>query len=98
MTKEHYHKMRANGLCPYCKQPVPDGYRFAKCPDCLAKDRRMWAEKKREEKIQEERESLKRVIKKDFISLDDMAKEAHEKHLTYGQLQRLETLKRRDGI
>ena len=93
MTKEHYHKMKAKGLCPYCKQPVPDGYRFAKCPDCLAEDRRVWNEKQKEI----EKKEVKPIIvrKREFISLDDMAKEAHEKHLTYGQLQMQETLKRR---
>ena len=44
----------------------------------------------------EKKEEPRIVCKKDFISLDDMAREAHEKHLTYGQLQKLETLKRRN--
>lgn len=31
------------------------------------------------------------------LSLDEMAKEAHEKHISYGKLQSLETIGRRKG-
>ena len=94
MTKEHYHEARLKGQCPYCGVILPEGYRFAKCPDCLAKDRRVWHEKQKEIREKEVKPII--VPKREFISLDDMAKEAHEKHLTYGQLQKLETLKRRN--
>lgn len=93
MTKEHYHAMRSEGKCPYCGVILPEGYRFAKCPDCLAKDRRVWHERQKERQ-EERKEEPKIVCKKDFISLDDMAREAHEKHLTYGQLQAKETMRR----
>ena len=58
----------------------------------------MFEEYFKEEYSHNDKSMIVIIDKKDFISLDDMAKEAHEKHLTYGQLQRLETLKRRDGI
>ena len=92
MTKETYHERRNSNQCTWCGAPLPDDYRFGKCPDCLRKDNIRYEDKK----IQLKRDpKYNPVIKERIRTLDDMAKEAHEKHLTYGQLQMQETLKRR---
>lgn len=74
---ERYHRLKEEGRCVDCGCVLPPRWGYVRCSDCREMVRA----------IKEERKPTH-----ESVSLDEMAKEAHEKHLTYGQLQRLKLL------
>jgi hypothetical protein len=74
MIDRRYHKLKDEGRCVTCGCRLPEDWTFVKCAICIEINR-----------------SYKKAQKPkhEGMSLDEMAKEAHDKHLTYGQLQAL---------
>ena len=82
MTKERYYQYKAVGRCIQCGAPASDGIY---CDVC----------KIRKYDNEDQREQAKRYkLTHNNNELDQMAKEAHEKHLTYGRLQEMKIIEK----
>ena len=79
MTMEKYYKLKAEGRCYVCGKPL-DNPNYAKCTACL-KLKQPHPHMKEVEKVRTETNT----------ALDEMAKEAHARGLSYGKLQSEET-------
>ena len=77
---ERYHALKEEGRCVDCGCVLPPRWEYVRCFHCREQVRAL-----------REKEKPKKV---EVTSLDEMAKEAHEKHLTYGQLQRIKMLEK----
>lgn len=84
MRMELYYQRKQQGLCPQCGKPLPDGWNRHKCEQCMIRTRE---NAKLRKEIDKHPPEVKERIIEDDTTLDEMATEAHEKHLTYGQLQ-----------
>lgn len=89
MRLELYHSRKENRLCAQCGALLPEGWEIQLCEICNNRRKENARMRKAGERYQRE---LKE--KEQGQSLDDMATEAHEKHLTYGQLQAMKTIEK----
>lgn len=83
MTKGTYYKRRDAGLCVECGCPLPPMWKRVKCSACY----------KLKQSHPRPNESEK-VLTVTNATLDEMAKEAHRRGISYGQLQTEETIDR----
>ena len=91
MTREEYDSRKALGVCTRCLKPLPEGWKYFKCQECLDFCRKPKKDKLNDGTLQMTIPANTKTNK----SLDDMAKEAHDRHISYGQLQRLKMLEGR---
>ena len=89
MRLELYHSRKENRLCSQCGALLPEGWQIQLCEICNNRRKENTRMRKYGERYQKELNG-----KKIEESLDDMAAEAHEKHLTYGQLQAMKIIER----
>lgn len=89
MTIDDYYRRKKEGLCTICGLPIPDDWKHTTCEFCYFKEKRRRDEGNERNKIKKYMENRE---KPKGMSIDEMAKEAHERHITYGQLQRLKML------
>ena len=83
MTKETYYMRKEQKKCVQCGAPADDGIY---CDACRVA----------REDNEDQREISKRYKERyNNNALDQMAKEAHDKHISYGKLQSIETIERR---
>ena len=82
-SKKTYYRRRDEGLCVICGAPLPIPWANVKCGACL--------KLKQAHPRPNETERTMTSINKE---LDKMAKEAHRRGISYGQLQSEETLAR----
>lgn len=78
-----YYRRRDAGLCTSCGKPLPIPWDKVKCSACL----------KLKQPHPRPNGTEKRVMIEN-ISLDEMAKEAHRRGISYGRLQSEETVER----
>lgn len=78
---ERYRTLKEEGRCVDCGCVLPPRWEYVRCFDCREQVRTFRAKPKTVQQI---------------TSLDEMAKEAHEKHISYGRLQSLKMTGRRD--
>ena len=79
MTMEKYYRLKAEGKCYVCGKPL-DNPNYAKCSACLKL-------KQPHPRVNEE-DKMKTQTN---TALDEMAKEAHKRGISYGKLQSEET-------
>lgn len=91
MKMETYYQRRQQGLCTQCGLPLPEGCNKYKCEKCMIKTRENAKRLRDADRYQTE---VKKLVIEDDSTLDEMATEAHEKHLTYGQLQAAKIIER----
>lgn len=91
MRMELYYQRKQQGLCPQCGNPLPEGWSKHKCEKCMIKSRDNAKMRRDADRYQIE---IKERVIEDDSTLDEMATEAHEKHLTYGQLQAAKIIER----
>lgn len=91
MKMETYYQRKQQGLCPQCGDPLPEGWKKHKCEKCMIKTRENAKRLRDADRYQTE---VKKIVIEDDSTLDEMATEAHEKHLTYGQLQAAKIIER----
>lgn len=84
MTKGTYYKYKAEGKCINCGEKLPYGYKYVMCEGCRSSKKKLWY-KRREDKVKLPEQHRIR-------NLDEMAKEAHLRHISYGRLQSEETI------
>ena len=89
MTLELYYSRVEKGLCPQCGALLPEGWKIQLCEICNNKRKENARLRELGGRYQKEMQE-----KKAEQSLDDMATEAHEKHLTYGQLQAMKIIEK----
>lgn len=83
MKKLTYYRRRDEGLCVRCGQPLPVLWKNVRCSSCL--------KMKETHPRPIERE---KAVTQTSRTLDQMAKEAHKRGISYGQLQTEETVER----
>lgn len=89
MRMELYHSRIGEGICPQCGARLPEGWKVQLCEICNN-------QRKENARLRKVGERYRQEIKEKKVdeTLDDMATEAHEKHLTYGQLQAAKIIER----
>ena len=95
---EKYYYRKERGLCVHCGTVLPHRWGWtlcATCRDTQRKAQKSWRRRMLEEENAEKPNKAKSIIP--AKSLDEMSVESKEKHLTYGQLQAAETIKRMRG-
>lgn len=83
MTKHTYYRRRDEGLCVECGKPLPVPWKHRKCSVCMSINRTKPRPIAREQ-----------AHTQTNMTLDEMAKEAHRRGISYGQLQTEETVER----
>ena len=78
-----YYKRKAEGLCVECGRPLPYMSKHVRCDTCL-----------RPKEAHPRPNAVEKAITIVNTSLDDMAKEAHRRGISYGTLQSEETIDR----
>lgn len=89
MIKGTYYRYKAEGRCVICGVKLSDGYKYTKCPVCRESGKREWYRRKEDRYTLPDDAKVLRDMRKRTI--DEMAKEAHERHISYGKLQCEET-------
>ena len=83
MTKGTYYIRRDGGLCTECGTVLPDGWKHTRCGRCMKVKQTSPRPIAREQ-----------ANTKTNLTLDEMAKEAHHRGISYGRLQSEETIDR----
>lgn len=99
MNATTYLRRKEAGLCAWCGNKLPEGYKYVICPECKEKEnekrRARWNQRNHEE-TKKPRQTPKPVAKP-RVSLDDMVILARLQGVTYGKLQQIETMERLRG-
>lgn len=91
MGLDTYHKRKEKCLCVDCGKVLPPRWGWVYCIDCRETRKIRYHRKYEESKV------IEAVQQRHTKTLDEMAIESKEKHLTYGQLQAAETIERMRG-
>ena len=83
MTKGTYYKRRDAGLCVECGKPLPVPWKHVKCGACL-----------KLKQTHPRPNGTEKALTVRNATLDEMAKEAHRRGISYGRLQSEETIDR----
>lgn len=95
---EKYYYRKERGLCVHCGKTLPPRWGWTLCVTCRdtqRKAQKAWHKKVKEEELSDIPKKVEPITP--AKSLDEMSVESKEKHLTYGQLQAAETIKRMRG-
>ena len=89
MNVRTYYKYRDEGRCVICGVKLPFNHKFVKCDICRNSGRRDWYKRKIDrETLPEDAKALRDMRRR---TIDDMAKEARTRGISYGKLQCEET-------
>ena len=84
MSMRHYYSRKELKICVECGEPTDGG---VYCEVCRLK---------RTDQKHQRNQAKRYMDNHSNESLDELAKEAHDRHISYGQLQRLKMLEGRD--
>ena len=89
MRLELYHSRREKGICPQCGATLPEGWSIQLCEICNNRRKENARLREKGERYQKEMQE-----KRAEETLDAMATEAHDMHISYGKLQAMKIIER----
>lgn len=89
MRLELYHSRISKGVCPQCGAKLPEGWEIQLCEIC--NNRRKENARLRRVGGRYQKEMQEKEVEE---TLDEMATEAHEQHISYGKLQAMRIIER----